>query len=584
MIKLINFILSRIRYIVDLEDKNGNSISQRNVLAKLNIRQNIIYQPDHSYVLSDPRIIFIKRIIQIMLVQIALNRSRAKLPFAFKLRVLKDWLIKTSPDAFLAQFSWHCNADCVFCYQKGTPSFIKTKRKNSFQEMETRLKYFNPQESLGLVAGETYENDEILTNPNIIKGLKSLREKGCSKILEILTNGTPLTHEMIDKLACFHPLKISISLNSADINRRKQLMNDSRPGTAIASLPLLKQHKIPFTVNIVAWPGLPLSDIKKTIRYAERNDAYAVKICAPGFSKYFSNKQLFKTKELWRRLAKWINVYRKNLSVPLYFSPNLFVENLPGSGYLTKPYILGVVKNSPAYQAGLKTGDILLEIDKISINNREEALANLLKKESVSIKIMRGGKILSFLIKYGKHKYPYLPFMKQAYGDMIDPFGIMLPQGLKTDDVLDVYRYSAVYKAKNVLLITSRMVRPTLRLLIKQHYNGRINVFLLVPKNRFFGGSIIMGDLLVVNDFIFAIRSWLRKHKKRPDLILIPNSPFSAWGRDLIGDNKLKIEREIGIPVEFIYNSPIFRWNLHDYAPAQPQLMPDHFHIHFYLV
>jgi len=547
---------------VDLEDKGGNPLPQTIDSAKLKARHNVIYQPDHSYVSSDPRIIFIKHILQLVFAHGGSSkRSRANPSFAFRLHALKDWLIKTSPNAFLMQFSWSCNANCVFCYQKGTPPFIKTKRKNSFQEMKTRLKYFNPRKALGLVAGETYENDEVLTNPIIMQGLKCIRNKDSSSILEIITNGTPLTHEMIDQLIRFQPLKISISLNSANSYHRKQLMNDSHPETAIDSLPMLKRHKIPFIVNIVAWPSLPLSDIKKTIRYAERNDAYAIKICAPGYSKYFSDKQLFNAGKLWKRLAKWINRYGKGLSVPIYFSPNLFAENLLGNRYLAKPYILGVVKNSPAYQAGLKSGDIILEIEKTSITNREEALANLLKSDSVSIKIMRGRKILSFSIKYGKHNYPYLLSMKHGYGNMADPFGIMLPQGLDCDDVLDIFRYSAIYKAKNVLVLTSQTVKPTLMLLIKRNrpLNIRLNIFLLVPQNRFFGGSIIIGDLLIVNDFIFAIRSWLKGHKKKPDLILIPNSPFSAWGRDLIGANKLKIEREIGIPVEFIYNSPIFK-------------------------
>ena len=69
-----------------------------------------------------------------------------------------------------------------------------------------------------------------------------------------------------------------------------------------------------------------------------------------------------------------------------------------------------------------------------------------------------------------------------------------------------------------------------------------------------------MGDLLVVQDFIDYIKDYVTSTDKKPDLIVIPSSPFniSGWGRDLTGRVYLDIERETGIHVEIIECQTIY--------------------------
>jgi len=69
-----------------------------------------------------------------------------------------------------------------------------------------------------------------------------------------------------------------------------------------------------------------------------------------------------------------------------------------------------------------------------------------------------------------------------------------------------------------------------------------------------------MGDLLVVEDFIYGIRRYLNKKDSKLDLIVIPSSPFNLnqWGRDLTGRVYLDIERETGIPVEILPCTTIY--------------------------
>ncbi|MGB2854258.1 MAG: hypothetical protein WBC55_07400, partial [Dehalococcoidia bacterium] len=97
-------------------------------------------------------------------------------------------------------------------------------------------------------------------------------------------------------------------------------------------------------------------------------------------------------------------------------------------------------------------------------------------------------------------------------------------------------------------------------LLAECHLFGNLRIDIGVPQNSFFGGNIFMGDLLVVQDFIDFIREYLKGNGGRPDLIVIPSSPFSlgGWGRDLTGRVYLDIEREVGIPVELLECGTVF--------------------------
>ena len=69
-----------------------------------------------------------------------------------------------------------------------------------------------------------------------------------------------------------------------------------------------------------------------------------------------------------------------------------------------------------------------------------------------------------------------------------------------------------------------------------------------------------MGDLLVVQDYIEAIDDFIRTEGIRPDLALLPSSPFhlSGWGRDVTGRVYLDIERHTNIRVALVECDPIY--------------------------
>ena len=69
-----------------------------------------------------------------------------------------------------------------------------------------------------------------------------------------------------------------------------------------------------------------------------------------------------------------------------------------------------------------------------------------------------------------------------------------------------------------------------------------------------------MGDLLVVQYFVDCVKDYMIENKCKPDLVIIPSSPFnlSGWGRDLTGRVYLDIERETGVPVQLLHCTTIY--------------------------
>ena len=71
--------------------------------------------------------------------------------------------------------------------------------------------------------------------------------------------------------------------------------------------------------------------------------------------------------------------------------------------------ITEVIRNSPAEQAGIKTGDILIAIDDKAVSgwsNMLETVSNITPGKSVTIKLMRDGAVVRLQVKVGKRPKP----------------------------------------------------------------------------------------------------------------------------------------------------------------------------------
>ena len=515
--------------------------------------------------LYEPRIEFIKKQLESLLRVVELEREgRVVEVDGFRLKNLKEWVVpsRCDPVEVFEYAASRCNCDCVFCYNKGNPPAValgnlRRPTGEEFEEMRTRLDHFFPRakQSLFSSLGEIYE---AAMHPHFLEVLSLLRQR-TEKPIRITTNGRTLSLDVISRLAELRPVYIYLSLNSASPQRRRRLMRDNNPRVAIDSLPRLKEAGIPYAVVIVPWPvdsiSEMLDDLTTTIAYADEHHCHLVEINLPGYSSHFSQQKLFDLEEVWSETISRIRELRGKTVSPIVAMPTMYEENL----YQKRknlPRIIGLVRNSPAARSGLRMGDLILRIGGIPVLTRPQArdLLSILQGSEnrvANLAIEREDEAIEVELKLDDFSYPYSRETDNHLGIIFLGTGLRLSYLERLREIIDSY------EAKHVLLLSSTLVRPTLEQCLAESHlfaESGLRLEIGVPGNNFFGGNVFMGDLLVVQDFIDFIREYVAEKGERPDLIVIPSSPFNLgeWGRDLTGRVYLDIEREVGIPVELL--------------------------------
>ena len=521
--------------------------------------------------LYEPRIEFIKAQLESLLSVANLEKDGKVVEIdGLRLKNLKDWLAPSAcaPIEVFGYAGARCDADCVFCYNKGNPpslalGVLRRSAAEELEEMMTRLKYFSPRSGLSLFPslGDTYE---VLLHPEILAVLRLLRQK-TPAVFRITTNGTLLTPERIDQLATLQPIYLYLSLNSASPSRRHKLMKDKNPQVAINALPLLREKSIPYATVIVPWPLVSLAemleDLSNTVTYADEHDSHIIQINLPGYSKYFSSEKLYDLDEVWLAIMAKVRELREKTSAPIVVMPSMAEENRYEERK-NRAKIIGLVKNSPGAMAGLREGDEILEVNGLLVSGRPQARYLLAmiqesKVESAKVTVKRDGRSLDLTESLRDFSYPYSESVDKHMGIIMMGTGFRLSYLEKLRNIMDSY------KAKHVLFLSSTLVKPSFEQALAESplfASGQPRIDIEVPSNNFLGGNVFMGDLLVVQDFIDCIKEYLEKGGKRPDLIVIPSSPFNlgSWRRDLTGRVYLDIEREVGIPVELLDCATIY--------------------------
>ena len=126
-----------------------------------------------------------------------------------------------------------------------------------------------------------------------------------------------------------------------------------------------------------------------------------------------------------------------------------------------------------------------------------------------------------------------------------------------TSHVQKLKRIIETHRAKEVLLLSSRLVKPLLESAMIETDWGDVQLHVHVPRNEFLGGNIMIADLLTVQDYIASIESFIHESDKKPELVIIPSSGFSHWGKDITGQSYLDIERRPDVRVALIRCEPL---------------------------
>jgi hypothetical protein len=529
---------------------------------------DIPYQSLANASLYEPRIEFIARQLASLLSVVELESAGKPVEIdGFRLRDLEDWVgphAATAADIF-NHAATHCQYDCVFCYNRGLlPSLQQAHEgpEDTRKVLEKRVGLYNPRAGRGLFP--TFGSPrEVLAHPRILPLLRQLREV-TDEPFRLCTNGGALDGEFVEALAELSPLYVDLSLNSASPERRSLLMGDRQPEKAIAVPDLLSEAGIPFAVTIVAWPlpGLMemLEDLERTAGFADAAQARMVQVNLPGYSRFFCDSEPFDTATVWGETVRVAQRLRGAVSCPVVVSPSLCEENITRERK-NQPEVIGVVKNSPAARWGLAAGDMVTAVNGIPVSGRPQArdLLSLLQKSGGrgALTVVREGKEIELCGKTADWSYPF----DTATGTHLG--AVFMGAGLRSGYLERLEALVRENAARETLFLTSTLVRPTLEQLLRERplslpQEGRLR--LAVPRNRFFGGNIVLGDLLVVQDFIDFLSEYAGVEEARPDLVVIPSSPFhlSGWGRDLTGRPYQDIERETGLRVRLLECHPIW--------------------------
>jgi len=516
--------------------------------------------------LCEPRIEYVQNLIASLLEFIEFEADGQVVNVdGFRLKRPSPWLVPAGGASdILAAAASRCNLQCRFCYNKGTAAALRSRPRNpddEYEEILSRIEHYVPHGRLSVLPGAASPG-EFFAHPRSVDILRAVRTK-TAEPLRIATNGSLLTPETIVTLREFAPLFLDVSLNSASPSRRTWLMKDNNPHIAIESLGRLAEARIPFSVVIVPWPfpstDEMFKDLHETVVFADSNQSAFIQVSLPGYSRFFSEETLFDHDEIWNSLKSEILRLRNFIETPLIMRPGIF-EEYKDPDRANDPVAIGAVKNSPLSSAGLQRGDKIVKVNGLRVKSRSQArsLLTMLHQSSLgesSITVERRRQITEMKIVHSDYSYPYSR-------ESITHLGAIFPSsGIPLDWIERLHGTIAVHRARNVLLLSSYLVEPSIKKFIaRSTMPPGVDIRVRVPDNRFWGGNIFMGDLMVVQDFIDAVNQFIETEAERPDLVVIPSSPFhlSGWGRDLTGRPYLEIENRTGIPVALVDCSPLF--------------------------
>lgn len=420
-----------------------------------------------------------------------------------------------------------CNLRCLFCSHRQNPPGVETwfLPPLKLDEVDTLLDFLDGERKI--VIGESATRlieGEPMTHPEFLEILTRVRRRFPSTPMEITTNGTFLTAKVAGVMAQLGPLEINLSLNSASPIGRRKLMGDKEAITAIAAPLVLREAGIPYHGSLVAMPWITgWQDFRKTILYLARSGARTIRIFLPGYTRL--NQPEMQVPPYFReQMERELEYLRGQTEVPLLLEP-------PEPKDLS-PVVEGVIPASPAHRAGLKRGDVILEVDGRQPRSRVEAHRMVSREGNRRIVVFKkqGQMAIALNLKVPK-----------------DGSGLTFTWDLDPD-VLDILNEKQRrHRAGHILVMTSELAYEAVK--------GGISLLpgeweIVKVKNIFFGGNIACAGLLTTEDYIAAWLQWSAVNFRPLDLIILPGISFDFFGNDLTGRHYSVLETVAGVPVE----------------------------------
>ena len=530
----------------------------------------IRYERTLSYSRNEPRLELIKRNLERAL-RLGIFRAgdQALHVDGFRLRNLSKWAnhrLRKPQDNF-SSISSYCNCDCDFCYERGTretPIFYLLGRKNlSLQETATRLRYYSSERQTGLIPASNFELEPFI-NPKCIEILRKIRAADPNAALELTTNGSFLTANVVAQLAELKPILLMISINAATAEARQRVMRgrpEKSAQVALESFALLKKYEIPVQGSYVPWPCKPLSDLEDAIYHMDEQDVMRCRVCMPSFTRFHTEEPPFDTDQYWREILSTVQRVRKRVSVPIDVIPNSYEFQT------SLPIVHGAVKNSPAARAGIRFGDRILAIDGQEVYNLTQMRGLFDERakdpdiQATVLTIERDGNQFDMRIEHpednDREPYPYRAVAQLAESRWPKSLGIHYTGGFPLTNIARLHELCKEHLGERILLFTSEFMEPHLKeamVMVDDMVEllDSIELYIEKPVHRFWGGNVLIGDLWTIPDLIAYTKEWMEVTGIRPDIVVAASSFLSPGKRDLLGNCYFEFERELDIELHLV--------------------------------
>jgi len=242
------------------------------------------------------------------------------------------------------QITSMCNAKCIFCSNEQNPFEIKRYDFRDPREIEKIIwatEHIDGTIHLNESLPGRISEGEALIHPKFTEILGIIRKKFKNPI-GITTNASLLSEDMIQTLACFKPIEITISLHSTVRENWKNCFNlgDQQYETAVNSLMLLKRYGINFYASMVPLPSwFGYEDVEKTVKFFSDHMCREVLIYAPGYTKYTKPEVIEKLKFNKHELSNFFILMKNKYNIAFNWSldPNKHLE-------LNTNYIVNLLK------------------------------------------------------------------------------------------------------------------------------------------------------------------------------------------------------------------------------------------------
>ncbi|MDI3546839.1 MAG: hypothetical protein PWR10_491 [Halanaerobiales bacterium] len=443
---------------------------------------------------------------------------------------IKFMLLRTVQDDNILPVTSICNMACRFCSHFNNPAGLEVYSFGHLKlELIEELIDFLPPGGpviIGESATRIIEGDPF-THPDFAHILYLIRQKFPEKPIQLTTNGSYFSAEILDLLNRMRPVELNISLNCSNPEERVFLMRDKNPEKVFQGLKFLKEKNINFNGSIVAMPHLLGWDsLRRTIELFSRYNPKTIRVYLPGFTKFSSEEIKFNPAELYPKLVDLIDRLAPEYNFPLLLEPPLLKD--------FDCRVRGIIPDSPAARLPLKRNDVITRIDGREVLTRVDAFNRLVKAGNTQLEVTRNGQPLKFTLQKKKGEKP----------------GVVLDYDLDPAVIESLKFLLTRTQAGRIAVITSVLARRMMKIVVDElkRYFPEKRIDLVPVKNEFFGGSIISAGLLVNQDIRRAFR---KKNGNHYDLIILPGIIYDIFGNDLIGESykllakKLKTEIEI---------------------------------------